>query len=106
LGYQISDNYSLALKRAGTWIGSGGGFFPNGAAGYAVELSYYTPILFGNTITNALNNVASSLFTSNFHWEITSTPRGVVSHFLLFPRTALAVIHIRPLRGCEEYSNL
>lgn len=49
VGYQVTENISLALKWSTTWIGSGAMILPNGASGYGIKLSYHKPFLFFNS---------------------------------------------------------
>lgn len=49
VGYQVTENFSLALKWSATWIGSGAMILPNGASGYGIKLSYHKPFLFCNS---------------------------------------------------------
>jgi len=49
-GIQLSDNFSISVKYAGTWIGSGF-IFPNSAAGPALRVGFHKPFLLFNTVS-------------------------------------------------------
>lgn len=51
LGYQVTENSSISLKRSSTWIGTGAMGFPNSASGYGIKLAYYIPILIFNAFS-------------------------------------------------------
>lgn len=40
VGYQVTENFSVSLKGAATWLGSTAMGFPNGGRGIGIKLSY------------------------------------------------------------------
>lgn len=69
VGYQVTENFSLALKWSGTWIGSGE-ILPNSASGYGIKLSYHKPFLFFNSVTFGY----IIYFKSTLDWESIKQP--------------------------------
>ncbi|MBX2977346.1 MAG: hypothetical protein KF721_14550 [Ignavibacteriaceae bacterium] len=77
VGYQVTDNFSFALKGSATWIGSSAMGFPNGGRGIGIKLSYHTPFLFfNNTNVEFIQYLATS-----FDDHINSISKG---HYLDF----------------------
>lgn len=65
VGYQITKDFSFAIKWSSTWIGSGAMILPNGASGYGIKLSYHKPFLIFNTAS-----IEHILYTqSTLDWE-------------------------------------
>ncbi len=74
IGYQINDNFSVALK--GQTIASGGGWIlPNTGAGIGLVGSYY----FNSSIFNSLKLSVTPLYKTSYYKE----PNGFIKGFSL-----------------------
>lgn len=49
VGYQVTNDFSFAIKWSTTWIGSSAMILPNSASGYGIKLTYHKPFLIFNT---------------------------------------------------------
>jgi len=70
MGYQITDDFSFALKWSATWIGSSAMLLPNSASGFGIKTSYHKPFLFFNTAS--IDYII--YFNSTLDWESKKQP--------------------------------
>lgn len=70
IGYQMNDDFSIALKGSATWIGSSAMGLPNSASGFGIKASYHKPFLFFNT--TSIDYLV--YFNSTLDWESKKQP--------------------------------